>query len=134
MAMTTFRVVEHLDLIENFALSLFPIEIDSAGNTFPLEWQEETLCHRVVVAVSASAHTGGPSHWLSGRLGRAVHGRSVDIRCLTLKFVPLQLRNPIALEPFVKTVLWHTDPSGDVDYGIPVSVTCFTASIPNSFG
>lgn len=54
--MAAFRVVEHLDVIEDIPLGLFAISVDPPSNSFPLEKLEEALSDRVVVAVAASAH------------------------------------------------------------------------------
>jgi hypothetical protein len=51
-----FRVIEHLDVIAHILPGFVPCAVDLS--TYPLSLQEieEALGHRIVMAVSASAH------------------------------------------------------------------------------
>ena len=69
--MLALRVVEHLDVIEHVLPGFFAGPIGSPSDPFPLEQVEEAFGHRVVVAVSSTAHgvlkivgtqEGGPVH------------------------------------------------------------------------
>src|SRR5690606_13862733 len=58
MAMTPFRVVEHLNVVEDIRSGLFAGGIDAATDPFALEQLEEAFSHGIVMAITPAAHTG----------------------------------------------------------------------------
>ena len=56
VAVTPFRVVEHLDVIEHVRPGFIAVCIGPALDPFTLQYLEEALGHGVVVAVAATAH------------------------------------------------------------------------------
>lgn len=61
MAMTPFRVVEHLNVVEDIRSGLFAGGIDATTNPFALEQLEEAFGHGIVMAITPAAHTGHES-------------------------------------------------------------------------
>lgn len=58
IAMSTCRVVEHLNVVEDVATSLLSVEVGLTADTLPLEELEEAFGDCVVVAVPPPAHAG----------------------------------------------------------------------------
>jgi len=56
--MPAFRVVEHLDVIEDVPPGLLPVVIGFALDALPLQQLEETLRHGIVVTVPTPTHAG----------------------------------------------------------------------------
>ena len=56
--MPTFRVVEHLDVIEDIPPGFLSVVIGFSLDALPLQQLEETLRHGIVVTVTSSAHAG----------------------------------------------------------------------------
>ena len=54
--MPAFRVVEHLDVIEDIPPGFLRVVIGFSLDTLTLQQLEEALCHRIVVAVPAPTH------------------------------------------------------------------------------
>ncbi len=54
--MATFSIVEHLDVLEQICLCLFPGSVANAVDTFAFEHPEEAFDDRIVVAVRGRAH------------------------------------------------------------------------------
>lgn len=60
MAVTTFQVMEHLDVIEDIPFGLFPVEINLAADALALEQLEKALGDGVVVAIASATK---PYQW-----------------------------------------------------------------------
>ena len=54
--MPAFGVVEHLDVIEHIGPGILPSAVDLSPDPFTLQQLKKALCHRVVMAVTASTH------------------------------------------------------------------------------
>ena len=55
-AVAPFRIVEHLDVVEDVLPSFIPRCIYLAANSLSLQQLEKGLCHRIIVTVTAPAH------------------------------------------------------------------------------
>jgi len=53
---STFWVIEHLDVIENITPGFVTCRVGLSSNPFPLQKLEKALGYGIVVAVSPSAH------------------------------------------------------------------------------
>src|SRR5690606_3772835 len=58
MAMTPFRVVEHLDVVEDIGSGLLPGGVDTTANPFALEQLEKAFGHGIVMTIAPAAHAG----------------------------------------------------------------------------
>ncbi|MCY1311257.1 hypothetical protein D9M70_615400 [compost metagenome] len=54
--MSAFRVIEHLDVIENITSGFVTRSVDLSPDSLPLQKLEKTLGYGIVVAVSSPAH------------------------------------------------------------------------------
>ena len=55
--MFAFRIIEHFDVVEDIRSRVFSGFVCPAPNSLAFEQVEEALCHRIVMAVPATAHT-----------------------------------------------------------------------------
>lgn len=56
--MTTFRVVEHLDVIKHITTCTFPCGVDFPLYPFPFQKLEKALGHVIVMTVASTTHAG----------------------------------------------------------------------------
>ena len=54
--MSAFRIIEHLDVIENITSGFFTGCVDLSSDSLSLQKLEKALGYSIVVAVSPSAH------------------------------------------------------------------------------
>jgi len=54
--MSAFRVIEHLDVIENITSGFVPRSLNLSSDSLPLQKLEKALGYGVVMALSSSAH------------------------------------------------------------------------------
>lgn len=55
-AVSAFRVIEHLDVIENIISGFFTSCVDLSSDSLPLQKLEKALGYGIVVAVSSPTH------------------------------------------------------------------------------
>ena len=58
MLMSTFRIVERIDVVRDLVDRHLAVLVDFFPDSFFLQAAEEGLCHRVVPAVATSTHAG----------------------------------------------------------------------------
>ena len=56
--MTSFWVVEHLDIVEYFTSSFLSRHKYLFPDTFPFQCFKKALCDGIVIAIAPSAHAG----------------------------------------------------------------------------
>lgn len=56
--MTSLRVIEHLDIVEDIGPSVIATRVDLTTDAFTFKQLKEAFGHGVVVAVAATAHAG----------------------------------------------------------------------------
>src|SRR6266571_1209679 len=55
--MSSFSIVKHFDVVKESCFCLFSTRKDSFPNTFFFECSPKTFYHRVIIAITFSAHT-----------------------------------------------------------------------------
>ncbi|EJK90230.1 hypothetical protein UUU_33500 [Klebsiella pneumoniae subsp. pneumoniae DSM 30104 = JCM 1662 = NBRC 14940] len=55
--MPTLTVIKHFDVIKNIAAGFFPRSVDLFLYPFAFQQLEKAFCNRIIVTVTATAHT-----------------------------------------------------------------------------
>jgi len=56
--MLSFWVVKEFDIVEDILPSMLAGGIGFPSDAFPLQELEETLCNRIIIAITSSTHAG----------------------------------------------------------------------------